>query len=290
MPPPHAIQHKTIGFLAWAGSVRGMPRAHLHFDVEVNRVFAGSVDYLLGGHRVRIRAGELGVFWAAIPHRLIDHDPAARAGWVTLPLNWLWRWAMPGTFIADLLGGRLMVESDADPADRARIDAWAKMLRRRDRRWHEVAELEVQARFRQMLLNHWHVHPPVDGTPRRSGRSPSTPGGSLDAVHDIAAYLSDHFRQAIDVSDAADHVGLHPNYAMRLFRKRMGMTILDYLTRQRIAEAQRRLLTTDDSVLNVALDSGFGSTSRFHAAFKQATGTTPGRFRRQAADDAVARS
>ncbi|CAA9276906.1 MAG: hypothetical protein AVDCRST_MAG93-2941, partial [uncultured Chloroflexia bacterium] len=45
------------------------------------------------------------------------------------------------------------------------------------------------------------------------------------------------------------------------------------------AHAQRLLVTGDASVLDIAFDSGFESTSRFYAAFKQACGCSPGAYR-----------
>jgi transcriptional regulator GlxA family with amidase domain len=99
----------------------------------------------------------------------------------------------------------------------------------------------------------------------------------------MTAFLTRRCREPIAVEDVAAHVSLHPHYAMRLFRKHMGMSIIDYLTRQRVAEVQRRLLTSDEPLLSIAHQSGFGSASRFHQAFRRLTGTTPDRFRRQAA-------
>jgi len=61
----------------------------------------------------------------------------------------------------------------------------------------------------------------------------------------------------------------------------MGMTLSQYLTLQRVAHAQRRLATSGDVIQEIALDSGFGSVSRFYEAFRQQTGNSPRRFRLQ---------
>jgi AraC-like DNA-binding protein len=41
----------------------------------------------------------------------------------------------------------------------------------------------------------------------------------------------------------------------------------------------QRLAETEDSILEIALDCGFGSSSRFYDVFKLRTGTTPRQFR-----------
>ncbi len=75
--------------------------------------------------------------------------------------------------------------------------------------------------------------------------------------------------------------GLHPHYAMTLFRDTIGTTIIDYVVQQRLAHAQRLLVTTDDRILDVALASGFHSLSRFNDAFRRACHCTPRDYRRR---------
>ena len=74
-------------------------------------------------------------------------------------------------------------------------------------------------------------------------------------------------------------VGLHPNYAMGLFKRTFGITLNQYLTQQRISHAQRLLVTTEMLVTDVALSSGFTSISRFNAAFQNACGCSPREYR-----------
>ena len=95
----------------------------------------------------------------------------------------------------------------------------------------------------------------------------------------MAQFIIQNFSGDIDVSLIAAAAHLHPNYAMTLFRHHTGMTLSGYLTMQRVAHAQRMLAATDDAIVRIALDCGFGSVSRFYKAFRQKTGTTPRRFR-----------
>jgi AraC-like DNA-binding protein len=79
--------------------------------------------------------------------------------------------------------------------------------------------------------------------------------------------------------EVAASVSLHPNYAMQLFRRYTGRTIVNYLNQYRIAHAQQLLLTTDKSVLDIAYESGFNSLSRFYAVFRATCKQSPGRYR-----------
>jgi transcriptional regulator GlxA family with amidase domain len=69
---------------------------------------------------------------------------------------------------------------------------------------------------------------------------------------------------------------------MRVFRKQCGASVWEYLTRLRVAHAQRLLITTNLKVLDVAMESGFGSVAPFYAAFAAHTqGLRPLDYRRR---------
>lgn len=61
-----------------------------------------------------------------------------------------------------------------------------------------------------------------------------------------------------------------------------GVTILEYTMQYRVTQAQRLLNNNDDSVIDIALQSGFGSLSSFYAAFRRYTGRTPKAMRQAA--------
>ena len=73
---------------------------------------------------------------------------------------------------------------------------------------------------------------------------------------------------------------LHPNYAMNLFQKTFGTTLINYLTQHRVSHAQRLLATTDQTITDIAFNSGFNSISRFNDAFRRACGCSPREYRR----------
>ena len=94
----------------------------------------------------------------------------------------------------------------------------------------------------------------------------------------MAAYIATHYRENLRMADVAREVGLHENYAMQLFRRSCGVTLLQHVTQHRIWHAQRLLMTTDLQMVEIAHNVGFGSDSRFYAIFKRVCGITPRRF------------
>jgi transcriptional regulator GlxA family with amidase domain len=57
------------------------------------------------------------------------------------------------------------------------------------------------------------------------------------------------------------------------------MTLSTYLTRLRVSQAQHLLISTDWEISRIALESGFGSISRFYEAFKAVSGRTLRQYR-----------
>ncbi len=96
----------------------------------------------------------------------------------------------------------------------------------------------------------------------------------------MALFLSENFTQECSPEKTAEIVGVHPNYAMSLFQRAFGISMVVYVTQLRVAMAQKLLVTSSMEILDIAYECGFGSTSRFYTAFKAITGTTPHRYRR----------
>src|SRR4029077_15692755 len=101
----------------------------------------------------------------------------------------------------------------------------------------------------------------------------------LSKAEQMAQFVAQHYTEPLRVEDFSRSAKLHPGYAMTLFHKSFGMTLIEYITHYRIAHAQRLLATTNKKSLTIAFESGFGSLSRFNDAFRRATGCSPRQHR-----------
>lgn len=105
--------------------------------------------------------------------------------------------------------------------------------------------------------------------------------GGLNKVEQMACFIAQRYTERLTVDMIGRTVGLHPNYAMSIFHKAFGTTLIDYLTQHRVSHAQRLLATSDIKIVHVALDSGFGSISRFNDAFRRECGCSPREYRQK---------
>ena len=101
---------KPYGFACVRWHPTPMHRPDPHNEIELNFLETGWVTYLLGGRKIRIEAGQLSAFWAAIPHQIIGfgHEPEYFVA--TIPLAWFLQSKMPDGLIHDLLQGCVVGE------------------------------------------------------------------------------------------------------------------------------------------------------------------------------------
>ena len=101
-------------------------------------------------------------------------------------------------------------------------------------------------------------------------------------------FIATNYHGPITLEDAAGKVGLSTTYLSKKFKKATGMSFAEYINFIRITQAQRMLITTDDSITKIATDCGFNSSNYFKDCFKKTYGTSPRTFRSMMKDQGVA--
>jgi AraC-like DNA-binding protein len=105
-------------------------------------------------------------------------------------------------------------------------------------------------------------------------------------VHDVhpavekAARLIRDETSALNLDELARRSGLSPARLSRLFKQQTGVALVDFRNRQRI-ERFLQLYGTGQrlTMLDAALEAGFGSYPQFHRVFKRVLGCSPGQYR-----------
>jgi AraC-like DNA-binding protein len=255
-----------------------MRRPDHHNEIELNFVESGSVTYVLGGRKTVVDAGRLSAFWAAIPHQIIDFGRATRYFVATIPLQVFLQWRLPEHFTQPLLQGLLVSEPTRDRAasDAQLFTHWEDDLEARSRTLEQPVLLEMQARLLRLAL----ALPTHPKPATKRARLATIPESGLNKVEQMACFIAQNYTERLTVEQIGQFVGLHPNYAMNLFQRTFGTTLISYLTQHRVSHAQRLLATTEQSIADIAFNSGFNSLSRFNEAFRRACGCAPREYRR----------
>ena len=98
-------------------------------------------------------------------------------------------------------------------------------------------------------------------------------------LDDVKEILQANFSRPPGLDNLAKAVGVHPVHLVRVFRKFQRCTTSEYIRQLRIEYARHRMLSSDDSLVEIALLSGFADHTHFSRSFKRVTGSTPSEFR-----------
>jgi AraC family transcriptional regulator len=101
----------------------------------------------------------------------------------------------------------------------------------------------------------------------------------VPAVDRALKLMQNRSQDPLTLEDLARAAGMERFSFAHAFRRSIGLSPHRHLLRLRLQRASGLLRETDDSILSVALDSGFGSLSSFNRAFRRGYVMTPTAYR-----------
>lgn len=108
-------------------------------------------------------------------------------------------------------------------------------------------------------------------------------GGGWERLKPAIDYIQNNYRDPITLEDLAEHTFLSRTYISHSFRKYLGVSFMEYMTRVRICHAVR-LMNGSQTLTEIAYNSGFPNVNAMIKAFKQYRGMTPGEYRKLSAE------
>lgn len=100
-------------------------------------------------------------------------------------------------------------------------------------------------------------------------------------VMEAVYYMEKNYMNPVKIEDAAGVSGYSVSYFSRLFEAQLGIPFSEYLCNIRLKHVQNALLTTDKTVLEIALENGFAYPGNMSSSFKKKFGMTPLQFRKR---------
>lgn len=275
----HELERVPNSLVAAMNSGCHMPVPHWHAQVEVNYVYSGCLTYRMSSHMIDLRAGDVCIFWGGQPHQAVHVEPDTRFVAIHLPLVHFFRLRLPAELMHRLTRGATVITRQAGASDAETFRRMTEYMIGDDPARREYAIDELLMRINRIAFE---PHRIIDSDDHEETAVESVDAPSFRNIIDICAYITENFRDDISSSDVASYVDIHPKYAMSVFKKSTGMTLNEYITLLRLSYAQSLLVEGDLTILDVAMDSGFGSLSAFSQAFRKITGQSASDYRRNA--------
>lgn len=258
----------------------GMDRLHYHNCMEIGVCLTGGGEVTLAGSVYRFSAGSVLVVPRGVYHNQ-QNVTGALQHWRYLVISDEYlarktpeRFRSEITALLDAIRDTgLFFESCAGTG----IDAIVSLMYDLRRRDAADAGLELELCVYLLLME----------IARRAGSAEISAAveSSFDAsqrqpIEPALAYVYEHYKEDIHVSDLARSCSMSESYFRKVFSRIMNQSPLDYVNAYRIHRAMNLLRTSGDSVQSIAARAGFSSIAAFNRNFKQFSGTSPAAWRR----------
>jgi len=99
-------------------------------------------------------------------------------------------------------------------------------------------------------------------------------------IYQAQEYIYDNLATVKNIEEITKSIGCSKSYLMHLFKQTTGVSIINFLTAQRILSAKQLLLFTQTPISEIATSIGYSDQSQLSRTFKNITGMSPLQFRK----------
>ncbi|MBN9386676.1 MAG: helix-turn-helix transcriptional regulator [Chloroflexi bacterium] len=252
----------------WEHKFRGQPftTIHRHTELEVNLVVSGTASYLLEGTRYELRANSLVWLFPEQNHILVDQSADY--------LMWI------GVFKPELVNRLCVNPANAVLAELNPLGNFCKQLD--TTRSYRLGALFKELQEGRADTSRYNVGLGYLMLLAWDAFQASNQFVSSTVIHPAvkqAIQVIQHVDASIGVQDLANRVGLSVSRLSHLFKEQTGLSLIEFQNNHCL---KRFLELHDDepsiTMLDAALQAGFGSYPQFYRVFKRLTGQNPAQY------------
>lgn len=254
---------------------------HWHDEFEIGYVAEGKMLYKTNYHEFILNSGD-GIFInSGVPHYL---HPLEEQGALRLHTHFFDK-----IFLAGSPGSLFDMEYIAPVQEQKSLDAVPLYYHsKKDRLFLEkVQEAErlclkeenfFELRLRSLFSELWET---IYGWAMEK-RDGDKPYNSLEdaRIKKMLTYIQEHYEDKITAEMLAREAHISERECYRLFRSRLGTSPAEFMMSLRLQKAQELLRYTEKSVIDIAQETGFGTSSYFCKMFRQKHHLTPNQYRK----------
>jgi len=100
-----------------------------------------------------------------------------------------------------------------------------------------------------------------------------------NVIQQAISYIYKNLTNKLTLKKISDVIYVHPNYLSALFKKEVGMNLLEYIMKTRVDEAKYYIRYTNTKISDIAIFYQFCNQSYFTQVFKKFVGRTPNEYR-----------
>ncbi|MDO5048564.1 MAG: AraC family transcriptional regulator [Actinomycetaceae bacterium] len=235
-----------------------MVSSHSHHYFEIYYLRSGQRYHVIEDHLHLIKSGELIIFPPYLMHHSFGDKGVGFDRYVL--------YFSPEVVASAKLLNRIRNASNSysfDGPEARRVEDIFGRLDGVQQRGDEFAAVEMRLLVNELLIGMARQEPSNTEVERR------------DRVAEVVRYLHDNHCQQLRLEDIAEEFYVSQYHLCREFKKFTKSTVMQYLNKIRIGQAQRLLDETDLNVTQISERVGFVNVTHFNRVFKQITGMAP---------------
>ena len=246
---------------------------HWHEDIEFLYVIEGTMEYVVNGEAIHLKAGE-GIF---VNSKRI-HSNQSKKGEMCVfycaiihPSYLCASTYIEQKYVAPLLGSNSFDYLLLNRQDWTKqiIDDIEHLFETSDTKTLEIEILEVSFRILRYLYSNTNL----------SGVQNPPPSIHVNTFKSMMLFIQEHYMEKISLEEIADAGNVGKTLCAKLFKKYASKTPGEYLIQYRITKSMQLLTETDQSITEIAYATGFTSASHYTKTFREVNGCTPKEYR-----------
>jgi len=104
------------------------------------------------------------------------------------------------------------------------------------------------------------------------------PGNSVH-ISEVLEFIKENYNKEIYLDTISEKYSMTSKKFSALFKRRVGIGFVEYLTSIRLEHAKKMLIESDKSIGEISKECGFSSPTTFTMSFKKHVGKTPNQYR-----------
>ena len=253
---------------------------HRHTAFELSLIRAGAGTYRVGEKGYSFREGDVFLFSTNEPHCIVEVTGVLDILNLQFEPRFLWsaenalyQVQYPDIFFKrnESYSHKLSVREEAARELARRLQAVEQEFIQKKTDYRLMAKLQILELL--VLIRREYA----DWFQKPTGRVQVSYLSQMERALD---YIDRNLTEDIHLEEVARQAAMSSAYFSTLFKKLNGMTLWEYVQSRRIELAAEKLLNTDRSVAEIAMECGYNSISNFNRSFKAVTGQTPVAYRK----------
>lgn len=234
--------------------------AHLHNEVEIVFLTAGSTVIHCGSREKQLRPGEL---FIAFPNQIHSYEKSddPRGFLLIIPLK-PYLSAYSGVLLTKTPKESVFSLTEADS------QALLTLL--------ELAYADMSGASETVMQSYFQL---IVGKILGMLQLEDAASGADEILKAVILYVNSHYTEQLTRAQIAKAVGYNESYISHLFSATLKTSIPNYINALRVYDATKLLRQTDLSVSAIANTLGFGTLRNFNRVFLKETGKNPKEYR-----------